>query len=418
MGVLTDAAYLAAAAVAAPLLVPRMIRRGHLHADWEARLGHGDPLPPPRGPRILLHGVSVGEINACRVLVGLLERHPAAPEVVVAATTATGLRRACELFADRHAVIQYPLDLGGAVRRMLARVAPDAVGMVELEVWPNLTEQCRRRGIPMAVVNGRLSERSFRGYRRARPLVAPMFRRLDRVAAQTPAYAERFQALGVAADRIEVSGSMKWDAAELGPGSNGAAALAVAMGIDPTRPLVVAGSTAPGEPALISRSLPPGVQLLCAPRRPEWADDAAGAMPGAARRSRGERGSPSGRFLLDTIGELREAYALADLVVVGRSFGTLFGSDMLEPIAMGKAVVVGPSVGDFEEIVAALREGEGLVQCRPEALREVLHRLLADPAERQALAARGGEVIRTRQGASHRHAELLVGLAAARRERR
>jgi 3-deoxy-D-manno-octulosonic-acid transferase len=418
MGVLTDAAYLAAVAAASPLLLPRMIRRGHFRADWEARLGHGDPLPPPHGPRILLHGVSVGEINACRVLVGLLERHPASPEVVVAATTATGLRRACELFADRHAVVQYPLDLSGSVRRLLERLRPDAVGMVELEVWPNLTEQCRQRGIPMAVVNGRLSERSFRGYRRVRPLVSPMFRRLDRVAAQTPGYAARFEFLGVPADRVEVSGSMKWDAAALGEGSPGAAALAEAMGIDPAKPLVVAGSTAPGEPELIAGSLPSGVQLLVAPRRPEWAEDAMRALPGAARRSRGERGSATGRFLLDTIGELRDAYALADLVVVGRSFGGLFGSDMLEPIAMGKAVVVGPAVGDFAEIAAALLEGGGLVQCSREALPATLARLLGDPAERAALASRGGAVIRGRRGASQRHADLLVELAIAGRERR
>lgn len=414
MGALTDAAYLAAAAAALPVLLPRLIRRGHLHADWEARLGHGEPLPPPQRPRILLHAVSVGEINACRVLVRLLEEHPAKPEVAIAATTATGLRRACELFADRHPVLQYPLDLSGAVRRLLDRVAPDVVAMVELEVWPNLTQRCMRRGIPLAVVNGRLSERSFRGYRRIRPLVAPMFRRLRRVAAQSEAYAERFRALGVAADRVEVSGSMKWDAAALGGGSPAAAALAEAMGIDRSRPLVVAGSTAPGEPELLERSLPRGVQLLCAPRRPEWAESCAKALPGAVRRSRGERGSSTGRFVLDTIGELRDAYALADLVVVGRSFGNLFGSDMLEPIAMGKAVVVGPAVGDFREIAEALLAARGMVQSTAEELPAILRRLLEDPAERSSLAARGGAAIAERQGASRRHAELLVELAAAR----
>ena len=419
MGVLTDAAYLSAGAVALPFLLPRLIRRGHLRNDWEARLGHGEALPPPAArPRILLHGVSVGEINACRVLVGELERHPDRPEVVVAATTNTGLRRAVELFADRHAVVQYPFDLSAAVARLLDRVQPDLMAMVELEVWPNLTAACVRREVPLVVVNGRLSERSFRGYRRVRPLVAPMFRRLDAVAAQTQAYAERFAALGVAPERIRTTGSMKWDAATLGIAAPGADALAEALGIDRSRPLVVAGSTAPGEPELLQRSLPAEIQLLCAPRRPEWGDACAAALPGSVRRSRGERGSATGRFVLDTIGELRDAYALADLVVVGRSFGGLFGSDPLEPIAMGKAVVIGPAVADFAEIVEALVAADGLRQCAVAELPAVLAGLLADAGARRELAERGGAAIQARQGASALHAALLVERAATRATRR
>ncbi len=420
MGVLIDAAYLSAAAIASPLLVPHLARRGNLAADWPARLGEGEMLPTPHGPRVLVHGVSVGEVNACRGLVDLLAGVPGdeAVEVVFAATTSTGLRRAIDLFEPRHRVEQYPLDLSRAIGRFLDRVQPDVIATVELEVWPNLVEACRKRQIPVVVVNGRLSERSFRGYRRFRPLVAPMFRGLERVLAQDEGYARRFEALGVAPRRIETTGSLKWDSVRIEDEVEGARELAEAMGIDRSRPLVVAGSTAPEEHELLVRSMPEGAQLLCAPRRPEWCEGAAAAMPGCARRSRGDRGSATGRFLLDTLGELRQAYALADIVVVGRSFGSLFGSDPIEPIGLGKATLIGPAVADFANAVRDLVTAGGLVQCRGEELASQLEALVRDPARRRAIAEAGRAEIRRRQGASARTADVLRELARGRSARR
>ena len=420
MGVLIDAAYLSAAALASPVLVPHLARRGNLVADWSARLGEGEPLPPPRGTRVLIHGVSVGEVNACRGLVELVAGGSGEEpiEVVFAATTSTGLRRAIDLFEPRHRVEQYPLDLSRAIGRFLDRIRPDLIATVELEVWPNLVEACRARGIPVVVVNGRLSERSFRGYRRFRPLVAPMFRGLERVLAQEEDYAQRFEALGVERDRLETTGSLKWDSVRIEDHVEGAAELAAAMGIDRSRPLVVAGSTAPEEHELLVRSMPEGAQLLCAPRRPEWCDDAAAAMPGCARRSRGDRGSATGRFLLDTLGELRQAYALADVVVIGRSFGSLFGSDPIEPIGLGKATLIGPAVADFANAVRDLVQAGGLVQCPADRLAGHLAELVRDPARRHAIAEAGRAEIRRKQGASARTADVLRRLACERAARR
>ena len=419
MGVLIDAAYLSAAALASPVLVPHLARRGNLLVDWPARLGEGEPLPPPGGPRVLIHGVSVGEVNACRGLVELVAgREGEDPiEVVMAATTSTGLRRAIDLFEPRHRVEQYPLDLSRAIWRFLDRVRPDLVATVELEVWPNLVEACRRRAIPVVVVNGRLSERSFKGYRRFRPLVAPMFRGLSRVLAQDEDYARRFASLGVDPSRIETTGSLKWDSVRIDDHVDGAAELATAMGIDRSRPLVVAGSTAPEEHELLVRSTPAGTQLLCAPRRPEWWDEAAAAMPGCARRSRGDQGSSTGRFLLDTLGELRQAYALADVVVVGRSFGSLFGSDPIEPIGLGKATVIGPAVDDFANAVRDLVAAGGLLHCRAHELTDRLRELVDDPAKRRAVSEAGRDEIRRRQGASERTAAVLRSLARERSTR-
>ena len=407
MGLIVDLAYCLAALACAPILLVTGVRRGRHRTDWRARFGHGPTLPPATRPRVLLHAVSVGEVNLIRPLVQRLLDDPDPLEVVVASTTDTGHRRAVELFEDRCPVIRYPLDLSAAVERVLDRVRPDLFASVELEVWPNLTRACRRRGIPQLVVNGRLSERSHRGYRRIRPLIAPIFRRLDRVAAQDAAYADRFRDLGVASERVEVLGTMKWDAARIESAVPGSEAFGRQLGIDPDRMLVVAGSTAPDEHELLHRSVPDGVQLLCAPRRPEWFDDAARALPGCARRSRGDHGSATDRFLLDTMGELRLAYGLATVVVVGRSFGTLHGSDMMEPAALGRPVVVGPSTGDFATTVEQLLSGDGLVVSDRSRLAGDLAHLLGDADRRRALGTHAVDVVRANQGATERTVALI-----------
>ncbi len=154
------------------------------------------------------------------------------------------------------------------------------------------------------------------------------------------------------------------------------------------------------------------MQLLCAPRKPEWFDQAAAAMPGCARRSRGDRGSATSRFLLDTIGELQQAYALADVVVVGRSFGALYGSNVTEPVGLGKATIVGPAVCDFQDTVDALVAGEAIVQTTRQDLAKTMRDLLDDPQRRCALAENGRAVIRSHQGATDRNVKRLVSLLA------
>lgn len=404
-----DLCYAIAAIVTSPVWLVRMWRTGKIRTDWPARLGRGESVARTGRPRILLHAVSVGEVNAIRLLVRRLEDDPMRPEVFVATTTDTGFARASELFPGR--TVRYPFDFSSAVGRLFDRLRPDVVGLVELEVWPNFTAECRRRGIAVAVVNGRLSERSFGRYRKVRALVAPSFRRLAASGVQTDDYAARFRALG--AGRVETLGTMKWDTAEIADSVAGADDLARELGIDRSRPLVVAGSTAPGEPELLGAALPEGVQLLVAPRKPEWFEAAAAALPGCVRRTERRAGSATGRFVLDTIGELRKAYALADVVVVGRSFGDLHGSDMSEPIALGKATLIGPRSGDFVEQMAALRKGGGIVETSRESLRGDLARLLGDTSARRGLADRGRAIIRDRQGATERYARLLLSLLPA-----
>jgi 3-deoxy-D-manno-octulosonic-acid transferase len=228
--------------------------------------------------------------------------------------------------------------------------------------------------------------------------------------------------MGVAHNRCTVTGSMKWDTARIEDAVPGADDLAREMGIDrsPGSLLVVAGSTAEGEEKLLHESCGPDVQLLCAPRKPERFNEAAAAMPGCVRRNSppGEPGRPrpgfaGRRFLLDTIGELRKAYTLADVVVIGRTFGGPGGeggSDPIEPIGLGKATVVGPAAANFASVVETFESAHALVRATPKTLGSTLRQLLADSARRRDLAARGRECIRAHQGASRRHADMILAM--------
>ena len=419
MAIVVDIAFLLFATVTMPFWLVSMWTRGKLRTDWSARLGWRLPQVPERdvtkagaqpAHRILLHAVSVGEVNAARILADMLAAEPMNAQVLISVTTDTGIERARKVFGSQHTVVRYPFDFSWSVRRFLGAVRPDVVLLMELEIWPNFTRLCANRSIPIAVINGRLSARSFARSLRVRWILSPMFRRLSRVAAQDQAYADRFEAMGVARNRIAVTGTMKWDTAEIADHVDGAEELAQEMGIDRSMPLIVAGSTALGEETLISAACPEGVQLLCAPRKPEWFDQTSRALPGSVRRSEKRAGSASGRFVLDTIGELRKAYALADLVVLGRTFGNLHGSDMMEPAGLGKVVIVGPRVDDFQSTADALIKSGGLVQTSAENLRATIAELLADPKRREQIASSARDVIRKEQGASARHAKIAQEL--------
>ena len=338
-----DIFYLMAALLASPVLAARLLGTGKWRTDWRGRFGHvgvlDGPASPmgrldgaparPRPPTVLVHGVSVGEVAATRKLV---DRLAARARVVVSSTTDTGVARARSLYGAHHPVVRYPFDLSWMVRRFLDAVRPDVVALTELEVWPNFVTECARRGIPVCVVNGRLSASSHRGYQRARGWVRPIFRQLAAVGAQNEAYARRFADLGVPRDRVRVTDTMKWDtsghpapgppataapatglpaaealgtdsAARTPPAaealttdspattSPAAEALAATLGLDRSRPLIVAGSTGPGEEEELIATRPPGAQLLLVPRKPERFDAVAALHPDIRRRSDARSGS-------------------------------------------------------------------------------------------------------------------------------
>ncbi|MGV6815273.1 MAG: 3-deoxy-D-manno-octulosonic acid transferase, partial [Phycisphaerales bacterium] len=385
---------------------------------WDQRCGHVDTMLKAQGEasrkRVMLHAVSVGEVNALRQLVPMLSEQV---HVIVSVTTDTGLAQASRLFGemDYVDVVRYPLDCSWMVNRFLDVVKPDVVGLVELEVWPNFVNMSVKRGIPIGIINGRLSARSFNGYRKVRFLLRPTFARLGFVCVQDQDYADRIVAMGTPSDRVQITGSMKWDAVDASvhtEPSSKATEIAEAMGIDLSRPIVVAGSTGPGEEAMLDRAIDQAVdsdvQLVIAPRKTDRFDEAADAMPGCVRRTANEKRDGATRFLLDTIGELSAVYELADVVIIGRSFFDLYGSDPVEPAAMGKPVLIGPRYSDFQQAMGALLEAGAVQVVDRQGVGGAVARLLGDSSLREAIGERARACVGGQQGASQRHCAVLM----------
>jgi 3-deoxy-D-manno-octulosonic-acid transferase len=430
--------FLLALGVAA--LLPRFIwdalRHGKYVAGLRGRMGGLPHMETGGRPVIWLHCVSVGETQAARPLArALLERFPS-HALVVSTTTATGQRVAREVFRDdAAAVVYFPFDWAWAVRRSLGAVNPSAVLIMETELWPNFLRECGRRGVPCAVVNGRLSEKSFRRYGLVRRFVRRVVGDLALALMQTEADAERMRALGLAPERVFVSGNVKFDGTEAD-----AAVLQLTEELrarfrfDGRRPLVVAASThAPEERAVLAAfkrlremSDREGARLLIAPRHPERFGEVAALLDSSGLRwsRRSDPPAPADAdcdaLLLDSIGELRAAYPLAEVVFVGGSIAPTGGHNILEPAAAGVCTVTGAHTFNFKAVVQAFLEAGALVQLpalsedeAPAALASVLRELLADDGRRRELAQRARAALEQNRGATSRTVELLAGLLAA-----
>lgn len=428
-----DVAYALAGAAAAPLWLLSARRRAKLRDVAATRLGRVPPRPGG-GAAVLLHAVSVGEVNATRALIDALRRERPALGIVLTVTTRTGYDRALELFGAAPGVLvaRYPLDFSGAVRRLLDATRPSLAVLMELEVWPNFTRACRRRGIPIVLANGRLTEASARRYAWGGPLARRMFARLSAVCAQDEEYAARFARLGVPAARLHVAGTMKFDTAPSDERVAGDLAMARDLGLDPAaETILVCGSSGPGEEPLLLdayealRRERSDLRLVIVPRKPERFDEVAQLIarrghavtrrsaPGSARPAAANADPPV--VLLDTMGELRKAYSVADLVVVGRSLVDLGqrqrGSDMIEPAALGRAVVVGPFTQNFAEAMRLLRKAGGVVEvASPRDLTGALRRLLSDEQGRAALGRAAREAVQQARGSTSRHLQVILPL--------
>ena len=426
-----DVIYAVAGVLYLPFLLYRMLVLGKSRTGWADRFG-GVERRASDDRCIWVHAVSVGEVNATRTLVDAIERAMPDLPVVISTTTDTGYVRARQVYADRP-VFRYPLDFSWAVARTIRRLRPAAIVLMELEVWPNLLTVARARGVPVMVANGRITEqRSMKRFGKpvVRSIARWMFGQLTCVGAQDETYAERFRALGTPADRVHVTGTMKYDTAPVTDHVDGQDELAREMGIDRNRPLWVCGCTGPGEEAIILdareriRRSVSDLQLAVIPRKPERFDEAAAEIQRRGlpfvRRSAKQATSTedSGVFLGDTMGELRKFYALADVVFVGRTMVELGGSDVLEVAGLARPMVVGPSVYNFAEPVRALLAGNGIVQIdkkvddvgAADRLADEIQRLLEDPPSRQALGQSARQVLLANQGATDRTVELLSGL--------
>jgi 3-deoxy-D-manno-octulosonic-acid transferase len=380
-------------------------------------------------PLIWVHAVSVGEVLAVTRLVKSLDA--ALPEyfVAVSTTTRTGQALARERFGANR-VFYCPLDLPWAVRAYLKALKPRMLVLAETEFWPNLLNGCFRRGIPVAVVNARISDRSWPRYKMLRHLWKPLLGRLGQVLAQSETDAERLIAIGCMAERVAVAGNLKFDvrAAEEAEATRLLKGLAVGLR------LVVAGSTLEGEEAALVEAWPrllaadPKLAMVLAPRHPERFAAVAALLEksgnGWVRRSEWnakpvEPLRPGEIVLLDTIGELASVYSLASVAFVGGSVVPAGGHNPLEPAQFGVPIVMGPHYANFVAITDSLRAHDALRIAAKEELAETLNALLRDQPAAEAMGARAREVFERQAGATERCVaalrELLTGRTEAER---
>ncbi|MBK5970238.1 MULTISPECIES: lipid IV(A) 3-deoxy-D-manno-octulosonic acid transferase [Thiorhodovibrio] len=395
-------------------LLWRSLRAPAYRERWRERLGFYDQLPGPA--TIWVHAVSVGEVQAAQPMIRhLLLRDPAA-RILVTTTTPTGARRLGELFGDRVAHLYSPFDLTPVVRRFLARVSPCLAIVMETEIWPNLLAECESRGIPVLLVNARLSQRSASGYKRAQPLAGESMQRLSLIAAQSRADAERFIGLGAPAERVAVTGSIKFDL-QL-PASLTEQAEVMRRGWGCNRPVWVAASTHEGEeePLLQAharlREQLPAALLVLVPRHPDRFERAAALVQRRgfrlARRSLGQAcDAQISVYLGDTMGELVSFIAAADVAFVGGSLVPTGGHNLLEAAAVGVPVIVGPHVFNFVEVTRLLLEQQAAVQIQSaDELTRCLNLWLTDAAERARIGENGRKAVEANRGALDR----LLGL--------
>jgi 3-deoxy-D-manno-octulosonic-acid transferase len=419
---------------ASPYFLYQAIRHGKYAGSLPERLGFLPvSLNLDREPSIWIHAVSVGEALTARAIAGDLKARYPHLRLFVSTTTMTGQQVARQSFQAADGVFFFPIDLGFIVRRVLDIVRPRLFVMMETEIWPNLLRECRARGVTTAVINGRISARSFPRYRLVKPLFRRVLRLVDRFCVQGEETAGRLVELGAPRDRITITGSLKFDALQI-PGASGTARGAervlryfrVAGG----RAVLVAGSTMPGEHDIVLRAferirtLARNPLLILAPRKPEHFADAAALARQSGFRTvlRSELAIDeevkADVVVLDTIGELAQVYQAATVVFVGGSLVPIGGHNILEPAVYGKPIVFGPHMQNFAEIAEAFLAGRAAVQVKSgRELEDALIELLSEPEARGRLGERARGLVEANRGARERSlaaiAELLPPPAAA-----
>jgi 3-deoxy-D-manno-octulosonic-acid transferase len=406
-----------------PWLVYQAVRYRKYVGSLSQRLGY---LPVSFNidaePSIWIHAVSVGELLTARPLIAALrEKHPAL-KIFLSTTTMSAQNLARRNPLDVDGVFYFPFDLGFVVRRTLDLVKPKLFLMMETEIWPNLLRECRRRGVRTAIVNGRLSSRSFPRYRFARGFFRHVLADIDRFCVQSDESRRRFVEVGAPADRVTVTGSLKFDSLEpasAGQARSGARVLRY-FRFAPARPVWVAGSTMKGEEAIVLRvfrrlkASQPTAVLVLAPRHPERFDDVVtmAQQEGFSTVRRSELpidAEPRADVVvLDTIGELAAVYQVGTLVFVGGSLVPTGGHNILEPAVFGRPVMFGPHMHNFAEIAASFVAADAGVQVASEGIfEEEVLALMADPVRRARLGAAARALVEANRGAKAKTLEAL-----------
>ena len=419
------------------VLIPYFIFKALAHGKYIGGLSERLGSVPPSGGRqvIWLHCVSVGETQAARPLVQRIKQQFPHHALVVSTITLTGQKLAREVFRKQaESVFYFPFDWRWSVRRALKRINPTAVLIMETELWPNFLRECKAREIPVALVNGRISKQSFRRYSLVTFFLRKMLASLSMAVMQSETDAQRLKTLGMPDEKLFTAGNLKFDAE---PGSDLAETtneIRARFGLQSEVPLILAASThAPEEEIILEsfkqiRTKQPA-RLMIAPRHPERFNEVASLIQGSGlswtRRTSVPEANDSDAtvILLDTIGELPATYSLATVVFVGGSIVDRGGHNVLEPAAIGAAVVTGAHTHNFHAIVDLMEEAGAIVQLPPaqganasEEFTRVVQKLLSDASERAELGRRAKQLVANNQGAAERTMKLIAPLFSAKQQ--
>ncbi len=419
--------YAIALLAASPWLLYRAFATGRYHEGWSQKLfGHvlkSVIVGIENRTVVWLHGVSVGEVQLLKPLLEQLKHKNPQLCFVVSTTTQSGMDLAKKLFPSEF-LIYFPFDFTWSVQRVMATLKPTLIVLGELELWPNLIQVATRRQIPIAVVNARLSRGSFRGYQRFYWLTRGMFSKLHLVAAQDATYAERFIACGVPAERVCVTGSTKFDNVTFDRHCTQVEQLRSLVGLDTSHIVWIVGSTQSPEEVVAAeafldlRDTYPNLRLLIVPRHPDRFEavfrDLQNLGVHPIRRSllSGIVSAQDWQVLLvDTVGELRWWWGIADIAIVGGSFGSRGGQNMIEPAAFGVNVAFGPNTSNFRDICEILLQGGGAE--RIDGLDQILpwmHTQLDRPEQGKQRGEKAQELVKKHQGALARTVDALQAI--------
>jgi len=416
--------------LSSPYYFWRMLRRGNWQAGFGERFGEYDTKfkqAITNRHALWLHAVSVGEVNICTHLIRALEPRVPNCKIVVSTTTTTGMGELKRKLPTHVSKIYYPLDRWKYVARAQSLIGPEAVILVEAEIWPNFIWRAQQQRIPLFLVNARLSERSYRGYKRLGFLFRPLFAAFTGVGAQNETDAVRLRELGCRPEAIHVVGSLKFDAAKLDERRTlDVPALLRQLGVPETTPLLVCGSTHAGEEAILAeiflrlRQRFPDLFLILVPRHFERSRAAAKELEarGVKFVYRTEvNGHGKVRFgpqelqclLVNTTGELKFFYQQATVIFVGKSLSAHGGQNPIEPGALGKAMVFGPNMENFADVVQIFLAKDAAVQAKDAAgLESALAQLLSDAPRREQLGRNALGVVRENVGGVERTVEMII----------
>ena len=406
-----------------PGYLVKMTRRGNYREKFGQRLGFYDDKLRARliDKRVTwMHAVSVGEVAVALKLAARLKELDPELFCVLTTTTTTGFTFASKESPDWIEVMYNPIDFWPVTRRAFNFIRPTRLILIEAEIWPNLVAEARRRAVPIALANARLSPRSERRFRKFRFFVASIFRQLDLVCVPEQEDVGRWSALGVLSDRIVRTGNIKYDAEFAKPDAHRPRSILESLGISPQAEVIFGGSTHAGEEAILAeifiklRADFPSLFLIIAPRHVERARNLRARLEehslGVALRSELHSVRPD-CLLIDTTGELRDWYSVATVAFVGKSLTARGGQNPVEPIMAGKPVIFGPHMENFATLAESLVRHGGAVQVEDAAsLGQQLAKLLRDGKERARLVNNATQVLAAHRGATMATAESLMHL--------